>query len=49
MKDEGLISRAYMSNRLYLEKKGIAFGWKRFFSQIHRAYGNEVGGNPKTR
>ena len=37
------------SNRLYLEKKGIACGWKHFFFQIHRAYGNEVGGNPKTR
>ena len=37
-----------MSNRLYLEKKGIACGWKHFL-QIHRAYGNEVGGNPKTR
>ena len=40
---------AQMSNRLYLEKKGIACGWKHFFFQIHRAYENEVGGNPKTR
>ena len=40
---------AYMSNRLYLEKNGIACGWKHVFFQIHRAYGNEVGGNPKTR
>ena len=49
MKQLDINTDIYMSNRLYLEKKGIAFGWKRFFFQIHRAYGNEVGGNPKTR
>ena len=44
-----IIDHIHMSNRLYLEKNGIACGWKHFFFQIHRAYGNEVGGNPKTR
>ena len=36
-----------MSNRFYLEKKGI--GYEYFFFLIYRTYENEVGGNPKTR
>ena len=43
------LTLAHMSSRLYLEKKGIACGWKHSFFQIHLAYGNEVGGNWKTR
>ena len=30
-------------------KERNSFWMETFFFQIHRAYGNEVGGNPKTR